>query len=246
MPCLDGAQCAPARATPPEGMLTTNSRAQARLQTELQALLDWRVAVVCTGVDGDPNSLWPEEREAVAKAIPRRQREFASGRIAARHAMKKLGYCDGPVPANQDRSPRWPLGFVGALSHSSTICLAILGRTEHWRSMGIDIEPDAGIEESLWSTICSKQELDWVFCNEPRARAQLVTKIFTAKEAFYKSSNPEQQSKMDFQNTSTSWSTARQNISIFTISTLSDRNPVHGSCIHIERSMISWVLVGRE
>ncbi len=176
-----------------------------RLQAELQAWLGPEVAVVCTGVDGDPESLWPEEREAIARAVPKRQREFAAGRSAARTAMRRLNWLATAIPAHSDRSPCWPAGLVGSIAHSADTCVAVVGRQDAWVSIGIDIEPDRGIDESLWGIICTPDEQRQLGEQGPESRASLVTRVFVAKEAFYKWHYPQHRTLLDFNDVSVKW-----------------------------------------
>ena len=175
------------------------------LQSELQNRLGPNVAVVCTGVDGDPESLWAEEREAVARAVPKRQREFAAGRQAARAAMQRLNWPAAAIPSNTDRSPHWPEGLVGSISHCSDACAVVVGRKTHWESVGIDVEADCGIDESLWSIICSPSELRLLKELYSPNSASCVTRLFAAKEAFYKWLFPIEKIILDFQDVSVNW-----------------------------------------
>ncbi len=213
------------------------------LQAKLQSQLGPNLAVVCSGVDVDPDILWPEEQRAIAQAIPRRQREFAAGRAAARQAMQQLGWPACPVPANSDRSPCWPAGLIGSLSHSSTACVVVLGRNEHWRSVGIDIETCSGIEPSLWDSICSSTELQWLFAQPEQERALQVSRIFTAKEAFYKSRQPEEQTKLEFRSATTVWNRIDKILQEFRITTQEASNEWQfGYSIIYEGSVISWIV----
>ncbi|AOW13509.1 hypothetical protein LPB072_12230 [Hydrogenophaga crassostreae] len=144
------------------------------------------VGVAISNVSGDPQWLYPEEAQSVAKAVPKRQKEFAAGRKAARCAMRAIGWQDMPVPCNADRSPAWPEGLVGSISHSRQACVAIVGRKAHVKSVGIDIEDHFPIEPELWHTICTPQELETVNQLDRADRGQWVTRLFSAKEAFYK------------------------------------------------------------
>lgn len=212
------------------------------LQTQLRAHMGPNVAVICSGVDGDPDTLWSEERAAIAQAIPRRQREFAAGRAAARQAMKLLGWPACPVPANPDRSPCWPAGLTGSLSHSSTVCVVVLGRNELCHSIGIDIETDGGIEPLLWDTICSRSELAWLSSLPEHERSLQVSRIFTAKEALYKSRPPKEQTQLEFQSATTLWIRMSQDFQAFRIFTEAAHDKWHnGYCMTGQGFVISWV-----
>lgn len=175
------------------------------LGIELRSQLGPGVAVVCTGVDGDPNDLWPEEFVAVAKAIPRRQREFAAGRAAARAAMRLLQRPDKPVPSLPDRSPCWPQDLVGSIAHTTDVCIAVLGARDQWESIGIDIEPETGIEESLWDTICNPHEKLELLEQTQAMRASHAKRMFVAKEAFFKWYYPQKNKMLDFHSVTVKW-----------------------------------------
>jgi len=172
--------------------------AHQRLQSELQARLGPELAVVCTGVNGDPDSLWPQERAAVSAAIARRQSEFAAGRSAARSAMRQLGHPECAIPAGQDRSPLWPVDLVGSIAHTGSVCVAMLGRRESWTSIGIDIESEQAVAPEIWPTICTRAELQHLHEQDASVQHLAASRLFTAKEAYYKWQFPLTGSMLDF------------------------------------------------
>ncbi|OSZ75431.1 4'-phosphopantetheinyl transferase [Hydrogenophaga sp. IBVHS1] len=180
-------------------MLAASTAAHQRLQATVQAQLGPELAVICTGVEGHPECLWPGERMAVAKAIPRRQREFAAGRAAARAAMRQLGWCECAIPAREDRSPTWPEGLVGSISHSAGFCVAVVATNRHWDSIGIDIESDQRVEPDLWPSICLPEELQQITHEDVLTTKSRVTRLFSAKEAFFKWQYPDTLRMLDFQ-----------------------------------------------
>src|SRR5690606_967724 len=78
------------------------------LRRQLEHAMGPGTGVACTGVEGNLQRLWPVEHAAISHAVPRRQREFAAGRTAARAAMSQLGWPPSAVPSAPDRSPIWP------------------------------------------------------------------------------------------------------------------------------------------
>ena len=172
--------------------------APARIEARLQACLGPQLAVVCTGVNGDPQALWPEERAALAKAIERRQREFAAGRAAARTAMRRLGWPECAIPVHEDRSPIWPAGLVGSISHSASFCIAVVGLQSAWACMGIDIEQDHRVTPELWPSICVPEELQALALVPPADQRSWVTRVFGAKEAFFKAQYPGTRQMLEF------------------------------------------------
>lgn len=169
-----------------------------RLQSQLGRALGTGIGLSCTGVDGDPGQLWPIEREAVQKAIPRRQREFAAGRQAVREAMSRIGVPPRAIPSATDRSPVWPVGVVGSIAHNNHVCVAIVGRRNEVHAIGIDIEDDRPLESDLWPTICTQEELATLALLPASDRGHWVTRAFCAKEAYYKWQYPQTGRILDF------------------------------------------------
>ena len=168
------------------------------LRQQLSKALGPNIGVACRDVDGDPQVLWPVEREAVLKAIPRRQREFAAGRAAAREAMIQVGWSPEAIPSAPDRAPIWPEGLVGSIAHNGQACVAIIGRRDQVHAMGLDIEEDIAMDPTLWTTICTPGELATIAALPQSERGRCVTRLFCAKEAFYKWQYPQTQRMLDF------------------------------------------------
>jgi 4'-phosphopantetheinyl transferase EntD len=138
------------------------------LATALRAVLPPGVVL---GV-GRHEPLWPGEH--LENAVPARRAEFALGRSAARAAMRALGVPAAPVPMNPDRSPRWPAGLTGSISHCQGACFAILGQSGAYAGLGLDLEPARPLDPDLWPVILLPQDTA-----DPLA-------VFVAKEAVYK------------------------------------------------------------
>jgi enterobactin synthetase component D len=102
--------------------------------------------------------------------------------------LRDIG-ASGPVGVNADRSPAWPAGTCGSISHSSNFTWAAAANLNCSQSVGIDTEPliDAKIMGSIKAQIVSKSEWDKAKLSTfGMTNAQLFTAIFSAKEAFYK------------------------------------------------------------
>ena len=178
--------------------LSTESLVLRSLRQQLAKELGPDIGVVCRDVDGDPQNLWPVERDAVLKAIPRRQREFAAGRTAAREAMVQIGFSPEAIPSAPDRSPVWPERLMGSITHNDRVCVAIVGRRDTVLAMGIDIEEDLGMDPALWAMICTPKELATLSSLPKSEQGRSVTRYFCAKEAFYKWQYPQTQRVLDF------------------------------------------------
>lgn len=165
------------------------SRAPKHLQSLCQQLgnqMSAGIGIACTDVDGDPQALYSVEVDAIRRAIPRRQREFAAGRAAAREAMAHIDWPPTAIPSAPDRSPVWPRGLVGSIAHNRIGCVAIAGRQQQVHALGVDLEEDVPIEAALWETICTPEELNLLSSIPQSEQGRWVTQVFCAKEAFYK------------------------------------------------------------
>ncbi|AGT10171.1 4'-phosphopantetheinyl transferase [Paracoccus aminophilus JCM 7686] len=143
---------------------------------------------------GDPAArLLPLEAKAVACAVPKRQAEFAAGRLAIRRACARAGMA---LPALQpigilpDRRPDLPPGLAVSLSHSARFCVALATRDTRLMP-GVDLEPMAarlpeGMAEIIAPFRISAEGVpDELLC-------------FCAKEAVYKSQFPQSLQMLDF------------------------------------------------
>jgi 4'-phosphopantetheinyl transferase EntD len=137
------------------------------------------LAFVASRIDPD-ELLHPEEARYVARAVPKRQREFAAGRRCARRAMERLGLPPVALPIGPDRAPQWPANVTGSITHAGRIACAMLGRDAD--AIGIDLEETARpIDEGVWSLVLVEGEREHLDAIEHDPRL-----AFSAKEAFFK------------------------------------------------------------
>lgn len=157
------------------------------LCASVKALFDAPVAVAAT----DPRRPQPApldgEAAHLTRAIAKRQQEFAAGRAMAREAMEILAGTpvSMPIPVAEDRAPIWPAGWQGSISHKSTLCMAVAGRSG--ALLGLDLEEDTPLAQDLIPTICTEQEIAPFAGPNEASWAKL---IFSAKEAAYKAQYP--------------------------------------------------------
>ncbi|WP_439373406.1 4'-phosphopantetheinyl transferase family protein [Bradyrhizobium sp. DASA03120] len=130
---------------------------------------------------------------------PRRRREFAWGRHHAREALRRLGFAPVPILSRGDRAPLWPPGGVGSISHSSSDCGAVAGRSSDVLALGLDIEDEEPLGADLLPIICSSAELQRREWSSNRFGPKL---IFVIKEAVYKLYSPVTREFLDFQDVS--------------------------------------------
>ncbi len=128
--------------------------------------------------------LLPEEEGCVEGAIERRRRQFAAGRACAREALARLGLPPAPLLREADRSPRWPEGVVGSISHCDTRCAAAVARGGDFAGIGLDIERRGRLRDHLLPRVATPRERARLAA--PGASQDLPTLLFSAKESVYK------------------------------------------------------------
>jgi 4'-phosphopantetheinyl transferase EntD len=167
-----------------------------RVQEALAALLPPGVASAVRD-PGEPIELHPEEAPFVARAVEKRQREFASGRACARLAMAELGLPPHAIPSGPRREPLWPTGVVGSVTHTAGFCAAAVSRRAAYAGIGIDAEPDGPLAEAVAARVCVPDELERASALglDP---ATLAHVLFSAKEAVYKCQFPESGTYLGF------------------------------------------------
>ena len=151
----------------------------------IASLFDVPVFVGVTDPQAEQPATVGDEAQHLAQALPSRRREFAAGRAAARQAIAQLGISPAPIFAAKDRAPIWPQGLRGSISHTKTLCAAVVTDGPH--SLGLDLEQDTDLKAGLLSTICSDAELARIAGTDKLRLAKL---IFSAKEAAYKAQYP--------------------------------------------------------
>ncbi|CAB3636067.1 hypothetical protein LMG26696_01653 [Achromobacter pulmonis] len=128
----------------------------------------------------------------------RRQAEFEAGRRLAAALLQALDAPGTQVGVAGDRSPIWPKGYVGSISHSRRLVAVAVARRREVRALGIDIEAiaDARAVEAIES-VCMRPE-ERGFDAGALTRAEFATLLFSAKEAFYKCMQPLTRVEFDF------------------------------------------------
>jgi 4'-phosphopantetheinyl transferase EntD len=169
------------------------TRSLAAIEMSVKSLFSDDVAAAVERiVTENERELRPEERAAIVGAVPARLAEFATGRVAARRALRSLGHDPVALPVGPDRAPIWPVGIAGSITHADGIAVAVA----RWgRPIGIDIEEDTPLALDLWPVICDQSELDRL---PPSDRGRMVRHVFAAKEALFKAQEDGQRAMFGF------------------------------------------------
>ncbi|MDR6935787.1 4'-phosphopantetheinyl transferase superfamily protein [Luteibacter sp. 3190] len=127
---------------------------------------------------------------SIERSVPKRQAEYIAGRRVALAALKAAGSDATDIAIAPDRAPAWPRGFLGSLSHTDDVAVAVAARAGGDLSgIGIDIERQIApaVLDSVRELVIDRGERDSL----ARAAASLgwpvvLTLAFSAKESFYK------------------------------------------------------------
>lgn len=131
--------------------------------------------------------LAPAEHAAIAQSVPHRRAEFTAGRVQARLAMVALGVPPAPLPPLADRTPAWPTGITGSITHDATHAAAAIVRLGSGvRAVGIDLEPDDPLDPLLIPEVCIADEASWLGKQRAELRGHLARIVFSAKESAFK------------------------------------------------------------
>ncbi|WP_137992768.1 4'-phosphopantetheinyl transferase family protein [Streptomyces vilmorinianum] len=156
--------------------------------------------------------LFPEEETAVARAVPKRRREYATTRHCARIALRRLGHAPAPVLRGPNREPLWPEGVVGALTHCDGYrAAAVAWAGAPIASLGIDAEPHLPLPDGVRETVTRPEELPHLAelaAREPEVHWDRL--LFSAKESVYKAWFPLARSWLDFEDATLRFTPSRR------------------------------------
>jgi len=143
--------------------------------------------LACAVDDGAFAELFAEERALVEDAVPKRQREFATGRMLARRAMARLGLEPVAILRDDHGAPVWRGGCIGSISHTQGLAAAVVARRAAVRGLGLDVECRARpFPLEALPVVAVPQEQDWLAALPPTWRETAAYSLFSAKESTIK------------------------------------------------------------
>jgi 4'-phosphopantetheinyl transferase EntD len=157
----------------------------------IEAILPAAVAVAEARDDETPVELFPAEEAIIARAVPKRRAEFATGRGCAHRALAALGAAPGPVAAGERGEPLWPDGVVGTISHCKGYRGCAVARTAELATIGIDAETHAPLPDGLLPDLANAEEIEALAAlgrADPSIHWDRL--LFSAKETVYKAWYP--------------------------------------------------------
>lgn len=116
--------------------------------------------VAATEAFSDPPGVWlfPEEVEAITRAVDKRRREFTTARACAREALERLGLEPVAITRGAGGAPQWPDGVTGSITHCSGYRACAVARTCDAASIGIDAEPNEATPDGVLRAVSDHDE----------------------------------------------------------------------------------------
>lgn len=137
--------------------------------------------------DRDDVRLFPEEHEAVARAVDKRRREFTTVRACARAALSRIGQPPVPLVPGERGAPQWPSGVVGSMTHCDGYRAAAVARATDVLAVGIDSEPHDVLPEGVLERIALPEEITQLKTLDAEKHGVHWDRLlFCAKESTYK------------------------------------------------------------
>lgn len=161
---------------------------QTELEAAVAALFSPGIVVDVAEIALVDAALFAEELAYLSSAVTKRRAEFGTARISARRAMLGLGVHAGALVPHSDRSPHWPPGIVGSISHTDRWSVVAVARASDVTTLGLDLEPERRLDPAVIEAVCTSAER--VALNRDGRGDDDAVILFAAKEAFYKAQYP--------------------------------------------------------
>lgn len=133
----------------------------------------------------------------LSMAVVKRKAEYLAVRYAAQRVLKTFG-CGETPGISPDRSPVWPSGWCGSLSHSGECALAVVAPKKSGVTPGIDIEFFAPKTMEKTAHMFTSAEEQYLLANSGIDYATALLITFSIKESLFKALYPEIGRYFDF------------------------------------------------
>ncbi|WJG11198.1 4'-phosphopantetheinyl transferase superfamily protein [Aliiglaciecola sp. LCG003] len=128
---------------------------------------------------------------SLKNAVPKRQAEYLAGRYAAKQVLKNKGAIFTGVKIGADRSPVWPRGIIGSISHNHSTAVCAAAFTKEVQCLGIDLEDwiSPSVVKEIKSGVVKPDEEKLLHASS-LGFDKAFTLAFSAKESLFKALYP--------------------------------------------------------
>lgn len=130
-------------------------------------------------------------------AVAKRKAEYLASRWLTQQTLAQRGMPDFVLRNAPDRSPIWPAGMHGSLSHTRNH--ALIAITREAVCVGVDVEQFMAEEVAYETAELLMQPVEQaLLAQQPLPFSQAATLLFSLKESLYKALWPQLHQPMDF------------------------------------------------
>lgn len=136
---------------------------------------------------------------AIGNAVNKRQAEFLCGRYMAARALSDCGIAHYDIGTGPHRSPVWPAGIAGSISHTGNFAVSAAQPQASCRYLGLDIESPLApqLAENIRRLVVNSRE-SVLIARLALPVDLLLTLFFSAKESLFKAIYPSVKQYLDF------------------------------------------------
>lgn len=160
------------------------------LREAWKVLLPENVKIVAGPISRAAPALTIRECKSAGKVASERMLELRTGRQYAKQALSSLGIKGVELPVLPNRSPAWPPGTTGSITHVRGSyeghCAVAVGLTAQFSSIGVDIEYRHAVLPEIWPTFLTVRELAHMKILDDAGRQEDVLHRWCVKEAVIK------------------------------------------------------------
>ena len=122
-------------------------------------------------------------------AVAKRRAEFLAGRYVGGLALKRLESRITHIGRGHQNEPIWPPGYIGSISHCENYAACVVCHDTHYLGIGLDVETtiDPSTSVAIDHNVMNANERG-LYAQSSLNQQQLLTLIFSTKEAFFKAS----------------------------------------------------------
>ena len=169
----------------------------------------------CCIDEASEDLLHPDEFLVIANAVAKRRKEFVAGRVAARRALKRLGYAYMPIPVGSQREPIWPEGIIGSITHEGDYAISAVAQKKDISFLGIDLASRDALGDELISIICREDEIKDIQRQKRHFDGDSPFKlVFSIKESVYKCLFPVVRTVFDFHDVSVKFTHRKEGVDV--------------------------------